>query len=153
MPSDNVSPALAAEGTLLQVGTGASPEAWTTIANVGDITGPQDTSTVVDITSHSSQAPFRQKIITLLDQGQATFKLFWVPTNDTHRNALTGAVTGLRYNYINRLKQEYRLKYTDGSSSDTFYAYVMELSQVAPVAGVYEMTVKLQTTGAPTSFA
>lgn len=150
--SDNVSPALAAEGTLLQIGSGASPEAWTTIANVGDISGPAFDSTVVDITSHSSQAPFRQKIVTLLDIGAITFKLFWVPQNDTHRNAIVASIGGIRYNYINRLKQEYRLRYTDGSSSDSFYAYVTKLSETAPVAGVYELNVTYTGTGTPTSF-
>lgn len=150
--SDNISPALAAEGTLLQIGSGASPEAWTTIANVGDISGPAFDSTVVDITSHSSQAPFRQKIVTLLDIGPVTFKCFWVPQNDTHRNAITGAIGGIRYNYINRLKQEYRLRYTDGTSSDSFYAYVTKLGNTAPVAGVYEMAVTFTGTGTPTAF-
>lgn len=150
--SDNLSPALAAEGTLLQLGAGTSPETWQTIANVGDITGPAFDSTVVDITSHSSQAPFRQRIVTLLSIGDVTFKCFWVPQNDTQRNAITGVFGGIRYNYINRLLKEYRLRYTDGSSSDTFNAYVTKLSEVAPVAGVYEMTVTLSGTGAPTAF-
>ena len=150
--ADNVSPALAAEGTLLQIGSGASPEVWQTISNVGDITGPTLDSTVVDITSHSSQAPFRQKIITLLNLGTVTFPLFWVPQNDTHANRIVGAIGGIRYNYINRLKQEYRLKYTDGTSSDSFFAYVSKLGETSKVAGVYEMAITLEGTGTPTSF-
>lgn len=145
MPSDNASQALASEGTLLQISDGASPPNWTTIANVGDINGPQWSSTVVDVTSHSSQAPFRQKIVTLLDIGQVTAKVFWVPTNDTHRNA----PTGLRYVYLNRLKKTWRLRYTDGVSFDEFDAYITKLGEVATVAGVYEMTVTWDATGYP----
>lgn len=149
MPSDNASQALASEGTLLQLSNGASPPSWTTIANVGDITGPAWSADVVDVTSHSSQAPFRQKIVTLLDVGQVTCKVFWVPTNDTHRNS----PTGLRYIWLNRLKKTYRLLYTDGTSFDEFDAYISKLSSVAPVAGVYEMSVTFEGTGYPQQLA
>lgn len=148
MPSDNASQALASEGTLLQKSDGSSPPNWTTVANVNDITGPTWDSTVVDVTSHSSQAPFRQKIVTLLDIGTVTAKIFWVPTNDTQRNT----VGGLRYMYLNRLKGTWRLRYTDGVSFDEFDAYVTKLSEVAPVAGVYEMTVTFSATGYPEQF-
>lgn len=145
MPSDNTSPALASEGTLLQLSDGMSPINWTTVANCGDITGPTWDSTVVDVTSHSSQAPFRQKIVTLLDIGTVTVKMFWVPENDTQRNA----PGGIRYIYKNRIKGNWRLFYTDGASYDEFEAYVSKLSEVATVAGVYEMTVTFTATGAP----
>jgi len=150
--SDNVSPALAAEGTLLQMGNGSSPESWQTVANVGDISGPAFDSTIVDITSHSSQIPFRQKIPTLLDIGTITFKCFWVMTNDTHRNALTGGFPGIRYAYFNRELVQIRLVYTDGTSSDAINAYVTKLGQMAAVAGVYEMNVTITGTGSPISF-
>ncbi len=149
MPSDNTSQALASAGTLLQISDGASPPNWSTIANAGDITGPAFSGTVVDVTSHSSQAPFRQKIVTLLDVGQVTVKVFWVPTNDSHRNS----PTGLRYVYLNRLKKTWRLRYTDGTSFDEFDAYISKLGNVASVAGVYEMTVTFEGTGYPENLA
>lgn len=149
---DTTSPALASEGTLLQMGNGSSPESWQTVANVGDISGPAFDSTIVDVTSHSSQAPFRQKIPTLLDIGATTFKCFWVMTNPTHMNALTGGFPGIRYAYFNRELIQIRLKYTDGTSSDAFNCYVTKLGQMATVAGVYEMNVTLTGTGSPISF-
>lgn len=150
--SDNLSPALAAEGTLLQIGSGASPEAWTTLANVTDMNDSGMTATMVNITSHSSQAPFMQFIPTLLNLGVLSAKLFWVPQNDTHRNAIVGLIGGIRYNWMNRLKQEYRLRYTDGISSDSWYAYIEDISTTITVAGVYEMACKIHKTGAPTNF-
>jgi len=151
MPADTTSPALAAEGTLLQVdiGGGSAP-VWTTIANVGDITGPAYTSTEVDVTSHSSQAPFRRRIITLLDIGPVSFKCFWVPQNPTHSSTVVGAI---RWAYENRIKQVYRLLYTDGVSFDEFNAYVKDLNSTAAVAGVYEMKVTLSATDYPLNMA
>lgn len=150
--ADTTSPALAAEGTLLQMGNGISPESWQTVANVGDISGPQFGSTIVDITSHSSQVPFRQKIPTLLDIGNLTFPCFWVMTNPTHMNALTGGFPGIRYAYFNRELIQIRLKYTDGTSSDIINCYVTQLGQMAAVAGVYTMNVQITGTGSPVQF-
>ena len=152
--ADTTSPALASEGTLLQVLIdGTSPWQWNTVANVGDINGPAWSSTVVDVTSQSSQAPFRQKIVTLLDIGKMTAKVFWVPTNPTHANVIAANVEGLRYIYRNRHKMLYQLAYTDGTSADQFYAYITDLGEMATVAGVYEMTVTFQGTGQPIQMA
>src|SRR5271166_2024974 len=52
--------------TFLQLGNGQSPETFTTVANVGTITGPGLSLNVVDVTSHSTGVPWRQKIGTLL---------------------------------------------------------------------------------------
>lgn len=81
--------ALPAINTLIQIGTGASPEAYVTVAFVNNITGPSISGQVVDVTSMSTGNAWRQKIVTLLDGGEVSFDAFWQPMNATHQNLLT----------------------------------------------------------------
>lgn len=146
--------AVASKNTLLQLGSQLSPETWSTIANVNNITGPGLSGNVVDVTSHSTNTPWRQKIVTLLDLGDVVATMFWVPTDSTHKNA----VNGLRYIFVTRSLMTYRLYYPDGaggtqSSFDVFDAYISKLSHVAPVDKVLEMTVTFTGTGAPDQLA
>ena len=146
--------AYAAEGTLLQIAqSGVSPQIYNTIANVSDITGPSLASTVVDVTSHSSAAPYRQKIPTLLDPGTLSVKIFWVPNSN---GSFGVANTPFGHNFTNglgsvwsaRTLNPYRIVYTDGTTN-YFNAYVTKISQTAMVAGVYEATVEFDITGTP----
>jgi len=159
----NIPIAIPAIGTLLQVGNGASPEIFNSIANIGDITGPGTSATVVDVTSHTSvSAPWRQKIPTLLDAGTVTLPLYYVPSS----GAPTGAGTfmghsftaGLGRLFINRglspgVPYNWKIIYPDGlNTTDEFQAFVTKYSQKAPVAGVLTCDVELTITGIP-SFA
>src|ERR1035438_8728128 len=146
--------AYAAEGTLLQIAqSGVSPQIYNTIANVQDITGPSLTATVVDVTSHSSAAPYRQKIPTLLDPGTLSVKIFWVPNSN---GSFGVSNTPFGHNFTNglgsvweaRSLNPYRIVYTDGTTA-YFNAYVTKISQTAMVAGVYEATVEFDITGTP----
>ena len=55
-----VSVATAGIGTLLQIGDAASPEVFTTIAEVLDISGPGLVSDLVDVTNMSSPGSFEE---------------------------------------------------------------------------------------------
>ena len=150
----NIPAALAAEGTLLQIAqSGVSPAIYNTIANVGDITGPSISATVVDVTSHSSAAPWRQKIPTLLDPGTISVKLFFIPASDGSfgvPNTPFGhnGTNGLLSVFKARTLNPYAFVFTDGTTY-FFNAYCTKFSQVAMVAGVYEATVEFTVTGTP----
>lgn len=159
--SSNFPIGIPAINTLLKVGNGASPEVYSTIANVGDITGPGLSSTVVDVTSHSTGNPWREKLITLLDNGDITFPLFFVPASDgppvgtdpfghspqggvlalfTSRGQ--GGVAGVPYNFA--------LEYPDGlGTTDYFTGFVSKFSEKAAVAGVLMADVTITLTGEP----
>lgn len=141
--------AVAAAGTLLQIGNLSSPEGWQSVANVSDITGPQMAATEVDVTSHTSPTiPWRQKITTLLDIGATTVKIFWNPSDPTHDNQPSSFVGGLMYIFINRVKVPVRILHVDGTA-DTFWAYITKCSKTAPIAGVYGLDVTFSGTDNP----
>jgi hypothetical protein len=146
-------PAEAAAGTLLQIGNLASPEAWQSIANVSDITGPQMGATEVDITSHTSVTiPWRQKIVTLIEVGQTVVKIFWNPTDPSHSNNPSAFVGGLMYIFINRVKVPVRILHPD-LTTDAFFAYISKVNKTAPIAGVLGMDITFTGTDNPINMA
>ena len=153
--------AVPAIGTLLQIGNGASPEVFYSIANIGDISGPSTSAAVVDVTSHTStSAPWRLKIPTLLDPGEITLPLYIDPASGAPATAgnFWGAnfTAGLGRLFANRgngpgVPYNVKIVYIDGTV-DEFQAFVTKYSRKSPVAGVYTGDVTLTLTGVP-SFA
>ncbi len=138
--------------TLLQIGDGNSPEAYTTIANVGDINGFALAATVVDVTSHSTGNPWREKLTTLLDSGKLTFKLFFIPSDTGHKNLLSlftsrgigGTPT------VSGSPIPLRIVFPDPAATKYFFtAFISTFSIMATVAGVIEANVTFEGTGSP----
>lgn len=145
MPSTSpLGSAVAVEGLLLQIGNGQSPESYTTIANVMDVTLPTKAD-VQDVTNVGDS--WRRRIATLLDMGTIAFTIFWVMTETTHWNQ---DARGLRYLMTNRIKRSYQLLYPNGEgSTDTFDAWVTSFSITGKVGDVFRATVNLANDNAP----
>ncbi len=152
--------AIPAIGTLWQIGNGASPEIFNTVANVGDITGPTTQAAVVDVTSHTSPAaPWRQKIPTLLDPGTLNIPVYIVPAS----GGSTGAGVQWGHNYasgigrllVNRglspgVPYNMKLIYPDGlSTTDFFQGFLTKYTRDMKVAGVITGSVEVTLTGLP----
>lgn len=148
MPSTSaVAAAIAVEGFQLQFGNGASPEVFTTVCNVADFQLPLVGDTV-EVTNVGDK--WKRRISTLLDMGSMTFKVFWVMTEPTHENVVTGAIRGIRYLFINQILTNCKAIYFDGlSSTDTFPAYVTKFDIQGKVGGVFEASITLTNSGPP----
>lgn len=136
---------IAAFGTLLQMEDASTPGTYLTVAEIKDISGPSMSGNVMDGTTHTSPGGFREKIVGLLDAGEVTFDINWLPANPTHDNT-TGFVALFR----TRAVKSWRLAYPD--TDDTvweFDAYVSGFSPSAPVEGYLTASVTLTITGAP----
>src|ERR1035438_2610657 len=115
--------------TLLQLGNGASPEVYATVANVGSITGPGMSAQVVDVTSHSSGTPWREKITTLLDNGDLTFDVYFIPSDAGHK-LLLSTFTGRLFSY-------FQIQFPDpGHTQWQFTGYISKFSTTEPVDNV-----------------
>lgn len=133
--------AIAVEGLSWAIGNGASPETFTVVANVTDITLPFSAKTV-DVTNVSNN--WQAEIPTLLQYGKISMKVFWVMEEVTHRNAVTGNVRGLWYIFLNKILADHQFIFPDGNTSTSaFKAYVTEFSVSAKTGGVFEATVTL----------
>ena len=137
-------PALAVEGLLIQVGNGSSPETFSTIANATDLSEPVATD-VVEVTNVGDS--WKRRLPTLHDMGKIGFKVYWQPEDSTHNNG-----TGLRFFLINSLLRDYQFVYPGDPAApptDAFPAYAVEFAIMGKVGGVFEATVTLANSGAP----
>lgn len=140
--------ALAAINTVLAIGSQGSPQTFADIANIGDLEGPSFEAEVVDVTSHSTNNPWRQKIVTLLNGGQITLPLFFIPASTGEGGH--GAVSGLMNVFTQRQLRWYRLRFPDSAATTWYFqAYVSTFNMSAPVAGVEQAAVTFELTGAP----
>ena len=142
-----IGPAIAVEGLLLQIGNGASPDAFSTIANATDLSLPIMTDTV-DVTNVGDS--WKRRIPTLHDMGKIGFKVFWVMEDVTHRNSSANNIDGLRWCLVQSALRDFQFIYPDGNNStDAFAAYTTEFGITGKVGGVFESAVTLSNSGAP----
>lgn len=139
-----MSDAIAAFGTLLQLGNGAgTAETFTTIAEVGDIDGPTDTVDTIDVTNHSSPGARKEFIASLIDGGEVSFPINWIPTDPTHDDS-----TGLKSVLDARAVRHWKLVYPD-STEDAFSALLTKFARKAPVADKLSADITLKVSGEP----
>lgn len=135
-------------GTKIEVLSQASPEAYTTIAGVGDITGPTTQLAETETTSHSTGKPHRTFIPTLIDDGTIAFPCYFNPSDPTH--SLFSSY-GLENLYQNRAVTKWRLVNTDPTQrTRQFLGFVNKLDEKYPIAGVMTRDVTIRITSVPT---
>jgi hypothetical protein len=136
--------AIAAFGTLLKVGDGGTPEAFTTILHCRNITPPGITSNLEDATAHDSTNGWTEVKPTLIDGGDVKVEIEYVPTAATHN-----ATTGIIADQINRTLRNFQLVYPGGVTW-SFAAYVKQFAPKAPVKGLLVSDITLTISGQPT---
>lgn len=131
---------LPAEPIVLAIATIDSPTKYVDIANLGDIAGPTRSYTVQDVSSHGKRA--RRKITTLLDEGNLSAPLWFIPgagLEPTHTNAKDG----LQAIFERGDLRAYALRYNDELGTVKFFnAYLSKFSEKSPVAGVLNADVE-----------
>ena len=139
--------ALNSFGTLLKMGDGGSPtETFTTIAEVGDIAGPEVTSDSKETTNHSSPNGFEEFVVTIKRTGQVTFPINFTPSAATHSYA-----TGLLHDAYNQHLRNFQLVFPSSPAVTwSFAAYVQSFKPKAPVNGVLGADITLRISGSPT---
>lgn len=139
--------AIATFGTQIQVGDGLSPQTFSLINAVGNITGPKSSLAEKETTAHSSLIPHRTWIPTLFDDGTLAFPIFYNPADATHN--LTPPF-GLEYLYVNRLIRAFRVVETDvAATRRQFQAFITSYGENYPVDGVLVRDVTIRITSAP----
>jgi hypothetical protein len=151
MPSTSTFGAqLGTQGVLIQANIG-SPAGFATIANATDWAMPMKSNTVE--TTNFGDAWIR-RFPTLLDMGNITFKVYFIPLEPTHNNTIASTTTGLRYLLINKILTTFKIVYPDGSNtSDVFPAYVTDMAIDGKVGDVFHGSITLSNNGAPTTIA
>jgi hypothetical protein len=73
-----------AKGTLFKTGDGASPEVYSTVAQMRSISGPSTTGVKQDITTHSTAGNWMESAVMLLDPGTVGFPANYDSAEATH---------------------------------------------------------------------
>lgn len=133
-------------GTFIKLGDGASSETFTTVAEVQDIKGPALKLNTEDVTSHSSTAGWVEKIATLLEAGDVSFDVNWIPGHATQSYS-----AGLVKDMVNRTLRNFQLVVPAASTVTwTFAAFVTEFTPDLKVKGAQKASIRLEITGQPT---
>jgi hypothetical protein len=135
-----------AKGLQLQMGDGATPtEAFTAVANLGDLTGPGAALDTVEVTHHGS--PAKEFAATILDGGEVSVSINYDPAEATHKNAAGGLI----YVMEQKLLKNFKIVFADtGASVLAFAAFVVGFEPEGPVAGKLAAKIKLRISGAVT---
>ena len=130
--------AIESQGMTLKIGDAASPEVFTTIAEVKSFQGPGGQAQVIDVTDLSSTR--REKRMGIPDEGQLSFEINYIPANTQH--AL------LRTRRAARTLTNFQLVFTDSPVTTwDFSAYVLSFQTSGGVDGVVSASVTLEITG------
>ena len=134
--------ALEAQGMLIKIGNGASPQVFSTISEIKTFSGPTGSAAVIDVTDLSSTA--KEKRMGLADEGQLSFTINYIPDNTQH--------TLLRTRRASRVETDFKMVFTDDSPSTTwsFSAFVTGFAVSGAVDNVLEANVTLEITGSIT---
>lgn len=137
---------ISAFGTSIKLGDGASPEVFTTIAEVVEIGGPGLELDMIEITNHSSTGGWEEHVGGILRTGEVTLDINYDPAGGTH-----DASTGLIADMVARTLRNFQLIFPDtGTTTWTFSAYVQKFEPGAPVDDKLSASVTLKLSGQPT---
>jgi len=140
------SQAIPAYGTLLKIGDGMTPENFTTILHVQDITPPPLKQITDDATSHDSPGGWTEIKPTMLEGGDVKFGILYVPSAATH-NATTGLIADLHAKTL----RNFQLIWPDGVATTwSFAGYVTGFAPKAPVKKNLTADVTISISGEPT---
>lgn len=143
-----MSEGMAAYGTLLKIGDGYTPEVFTAIAEVNKIGGPGLSLEPIDITHHESPNAWKEKVGGLLDGGEVSMDVNFLPTEFTQAGDSAGS---LLYAMINRLVTNFQLVWPDsGATTWEFPALVTKFEPDAPADGKLGAAITLEISGEPT---
>lgn len=118
--------ALGTQGITLSVSDTASPEAYTSIPDITDITGPDGSVAEVDTTDLSASA--KTYIRGLPDNGSVSFTINYIPANTYHAQLRSD------FNSSAEIARYYRLTFTDSPNTTwTFQGYVSTFSISASI--------------------
>lgn len=135
--------AMSSFGTFLKKGDGGSPETFATIAEVGDIDGPDMSLETEEVTHHGSTGGWDEFVGTILSGGEVSFPINFLPSDPTH-----DAVTGVQADMVNRTKRNFQVVYPDaGGNGFQFAALVTGFKPKAPVKGKLSAEIKLKISG------
>jgi predicted secreted protein len=138
-----------AYGSELKIGDDGTTETFTKVAEVIDITGPNMTKDVIDVTSQDSTDGWREFIPGMRDGGEVTISANWIPAHATQ-----DGTTGVLSKFTDDVLHNWQIITADDGSSGTmdidFAAIVTNFSPSLPLTEQGQLDFTLKISGAVT---
>jgi hypothetical protein len=139
------SAAIWAYGSILQLGDGATPEVFTAIAEITELTPPQMSRDDIDVTSHQSSDGYREFISGLRDGGEVSFKANWLPTNSTH-----DGTTGLLETFNDNVNHNWKVILPNTLITIAFSGFLTAFEPDLPIEEQAQLSGTIKVSGKPT---
>lgn len=139
------SSAIWAYGSILQLGDGATPEVFTAIAEITELTPPQMSRDDIDVTSHQSSDGYREFISGLRDGGEVSFKANWLPTNSTH-----DGTTGLLETFNDDVNHNWKVILPNTLITIAFSGFLTAFEPDLPIEEQAQLSGTIKVSGKPT---
>jgi hypothetical protein len=134
--------AKATRGTKLQRGDGATPETFTTIAEVRSSKGPSTKVGTIDATTYDSTA--KEFVADIPDAGEVTFELNEVASDVQQQGLQADRDAGTLRNF-RLVKNDHPI----APSTTTFASLTIGYDPEAPAGALYKASVTLKVSGLP----
>jgi len=132
-------------GSSFQIGDGATPENFATVAEVRDMTAPSFQRDTIEVTNQDSSGGFREFIAGWRDAGEVTLELNWLPGNATHDES-----TGLLSHYLDDEVRNYKLILPDTVLTIAFAGVITDFPPDLALESQGTVSVTIKITGEPT---
>ncbi len=139
------SAAIWAYGSLLQLGDGASPEVFTSVAEITELTPPAMSRDDIDVTSHQSSDGYREFISGLRDGGEVSFKANWLPTNSTH-----DGTTGILETFNDDVNHNWKIILPNTLITIAFSGFLTAFEPDLPLEEQAQLSGTIKVSGKPT---
>ena len=120
----------------------AGGETFTNVAEVKSISGPNTSSQIIDVTHMESDNSTREFLPSLIDPGEISFQVNYLPNNATH--------SGLSTDQRNRTKRNFQLVFSNAAATTlNFAGYVTAVGITAEIESVLQGAVTIKLTSWP----
>lgn len=135
-------------GVTLARGDGASPEVFTSVVELIDITPPSMTKDQIEATHHASPGGFREFIPGMKDGGEFTAVFNWIKSHATQGNASGGLLN----DFLNQdTPRNWRISFPGSPVMTwTFRAVVTGFNPSTPIDDRMTVNATFKVSGAPT---
>lgn len=123
-------------------GGAAGVEVFSNVAEVKSISGPNMQTQIIDVTHMESDNNTREFLPTLIDPGEISFTVNFLPGNTSHSN--------LKLDQKNRTKRNFKLVFTNSAATTySFAGYVTSIGITAEIESVLEASITIKLTSWP----
>jgi predicted secreted protein len=140
-----VSSAFWAYGTQLQLGDGATSEAFTAIAELNEIVPPAMTKDSIEVTTYGSTNRFREYLPGFKDGGTCSLKGNWLPNNATHDES-----TGLLECFKDDVNHNWKFVLPDSLGTISFTGHIVAFTPETPLTMQGTLSCSIKISGEPT---